>query len=161
MFMAEKFKLHGKQRARAVQALEIEEYGHSWFSVVTETEMSSRLHRITEKPLKPLLGFHPFLLLGNPGALQLLRGYGFETFSGAFDERYDSEPNPRRRFDMVYAELRRLCALEEPEMARVSAELSEIVAFNACWGLTELPRRFRQTLLAALVDQLVSLRPAA
>ncbi len=161
MFMAEKFKLHGKQRARAVQAMEIEEYGDSWFSVVTETEMSDRLHRITEKPLKPLLGFHPFLVLGNPGALQLLRGYGFETFSGVFDERYDTEPNPRRRFDMVYAELRRLCALDEPQIARASAELSEIVSFNACWGLTELPRRFRQTLLAGLVDQLVSLRPAA
>ena len=161
MFMAEKFKLHGKQRARAVQAMEIEEYGDSWFSVVTETEMSDRLHRITEKPLKPLLGFHPFLVLGNPGALQLLRGYGFETFSRVFDERYDTEPNPRRRFDMVYAELRRLCALDEPQIARASAELSEILSFNACWGLTELPRRFRQTLLAGLVDQLVSLRPAA
>ena len=161
MFMAEKFKLHGKQRARAVQAMEIEEYGHSWFSVVTETEMSGRLHRITEKPLKPLLGFHPFLVLGNPGALQLLRGYGFESFSGVFDERYDTEPDPRRRFDMVYDEFRRLCALDEPEMARVSAELCEIVTFNACWGLTELPRRFSQTLLKELVDQLVSLRPTA
>ena len=154
VFMAEKFKLHGKMRSRAVQALDLEEYGDSWFSVVTETEMSGRLHRITEKPLKPLLGFHPFLVLGNPGALQLLRGYGFQTFSGVLDERYDVEPDPRRRFDMVYAEFRRLCALEETEMARLSAELSEIVVFNACWGLTELPRRFRQTLVADLVDQL-------
>ncbi len=161
VFMAEKFKLHGKMRARAVQATDLEEYGDSWFSVVTETEMSSGLHRITEKPLKPLLGFHPFLVLGNPGALEMLRGYGFQTFSGVLDERYDEEPDPRRRFDMVYAEFRRLCALDETEMARLSAELSEIVVFNACWGLTELPRRFRQTLVAGLVDQLAPGQTAA
>ena len=154
VFMAETFKLNGKMRARAVQAMDLEEYGDSWFSVVTETEMSSRLLRITEKPLKPLLGFHPFLVLGNPGALELLRGYGFQTFSGTIDERYDTESDPRRRFDMVYAEFRRLCALDEAEMARLSGEVSEIVVFNACWGLTELPRRFRQTLVAGLVDQL-------
>ena len=155
LFMAEKFKIHGKQRARAVQAMDLDQYGDCWFSVVTETEMSGRLQRITEKPLKPLMSFHPLLILGSPGSLQLLRGYGFETFSGVLDERYDEEPDPRRRFDMVYDQVRRLCSVDEAELARMSAELSETVVFNAAWGLTELPRRFRERLVTGLVDQLL------
>ena len=155
VFMAEKFKIHGKQRARAVQAMDLDQYGDCWFSVVSETEMSARLQRITEKPLKPLMSFHPFLILGSPGSLRLLRSYGFESFSGVLDERYDEEPDPRRRFDMVYDQVRRLCAVDEAELARMSAELSETVVFNAAWGLTELPRRFREQLVTRLVDLLL------
>ncbi len=55
---------------------------------------------------------------------------------------------------MVYDQVRRLCAQDETEMARMEAQLSEIVTFNACWGLTELPRRFNDQVVADLVDQL-------
>jgi len=158
LFMADDHKSAGHRRSRILRAGLLEPYGDSWFTVVTETEMSPRLHRITEKPLKPLLAFHPFLILGNPGSLGLLRGYGFETFSGVFDERYDEEPDPRRRFDMVYDQVRALCALDEAELARRSDQLAETVTFNAAWGLTELPRRFGDTVVRDLVDQLV---PAA
>ena len=160
LFIADDDKASGKRRSRIVRAGDLEPYRESWFTVVTETEMSPRLHRITEKPLKPLLAFHPFLIVGNPGSLGLLRGYGFETFSGVFDERYDEELDPRRRFDMVYDEVRRLCAMDEAQMARTSAALSEIVTFNACWGLTELPRRFNETVLADLIDELGPRTPA-
>jgi hypothetical protein len=120
---------------------------------VTETEMSRRLHRITEKPLKPLLNLHPFLILGSPGSLQLVRSYGFQTFSGIFDERYDEEEDPRRRFDMVYEQVRRLCALDEAELSRLSDRVSEILIFNACWGLTELQDRFVSVYGPRLLDE--------
>ena len=149
------------QRKLALQAEELPQYADSWFTVVTETEMSPRLHRITEKPLKPLLNLHPFLILGSAGSLALLRGYGFETCSDIFDARYDEELNPRRRFDMVYEQVVRLCAMDETEMARLTEKVSEILAFNACWGLTELPRRFSETVAAELIEQLAPRRREA
>ena len=149
------------RRLQALDADDLPQYADSWFTVVTETEMSRRVHRITEKPLKPLLNLHPFLVLGSPGSLALLRGYGFETFSDIFDERYDEELDPRRRFDMVYDQVVRLCAMDETELARMTAKVSEILAFNACWGLTELPRRFSETVAAGLIDQLAPRRPPA
>ena len=149
----------GRQRKATLIADELGQYADSWFSVVTESEMSARVHRITEKPLKPLLNFHPFLVLGSTGSLKLLRGYGFETFDGVIDERYDEETDVRRRFDMVYEEVRRLCAADETELAKLSGRLSEIVAFNACWGLTELPGRFADTIASELIDQLAPSAP--
>jgi hypothetical protein len=134
----------------------LEEYAQSWFSVVTESEMADRPLRITEKPLKPLLNFHPLIVLGNPGALTLLRSYGFETCGGLFDESYDEEPDPRRRFEMVYLEVRRLCAVEEAQLDRLERALDEILIFNARHGLVELPRVFNERLVPALIDEILS-----
>ena len=132
------------------------EYAQTWFSVVTETEMEPRPSRITEKSLKPLLNFHPQLVLGNPGALQMLRDYGFQTFEGLIDETYDQELDPRRRFEMVFGEVQRLCALDEEELDRRERALDEVMVFNARHGLTVLPGLFRHRLDHDLVADILA-----
>lgn len=131
------------------------EFSDSWFSVVIETDDTSRLHRITEKPFKPLLCFHPFIVLGPVHALKLIREYGFETFPGFFDESYDEQTGLRARFDDVYGQVAGLCAMDEAEVARHSAAAAEQVVFNAWWGLTQLPRLFRERIDAPMVDWLI------
>ncbi len=135
--------------------LHLPEYDASWFSVVTETEMRYRPVRITEKTLKPLLNFHPMLVLGDPGAVALVRQMGFRTFGDWIDERYDEEPDRRRRFEMVYQELQRLCALSEGEMQRMEEAAAETLAFNAEWGLVQLPKLHAERLDAALTDAIL------
>ena len=115
--------LEGRAPTRAADDLMIvpkmfEEYGQSWFSIVLETDFSDRLHRITEKPFKPLLCFHPMILLGSCGSLGLIKQYGFSTFSGLFDESYDQEADPLARFEMVYEQVDRLCRMDEAELAQ-------------------------------------------
>ena len=144
-------------RAEQLKAPPFPEYQESWFTVVTETEMSDRLHRITEKPFKPLLNFHPMICLASRGALGLVRAYGFETFGGFFDEAYDDEPKLRRRFDLVYEQVERFCAADEDELARRNGAVAEAAVFNAYWGMVELPRLFRSRIDAALVDQMLRL----
>ncbi len=137
-----------------------EEYASSWFSLVIETDTTGRLHRITEKPFKPLLCLQPFIVMGAVGSLRLIRDYGFRTFPGLFDERYDDEPGLKARFDHVYQEVVRLCRMDEAELARLSDEAAEAVVFNARWGLTELPRLFRERIDAPLVDWLIGFAAA-
>ncbi len=102
-----------------------------------------------------MLCFHPFIVLGPVGALELIREYGFETFPRFFDESYDEEPGLRERFDDVYGQVGRLCAVDEAELARRSDASAEAVVFNAWWGLTQLPRLFRERIDAAMVDWLI------
>ena len=142
-------------RRTAIRASDLEEYRRSWFSVVTESEMHSETLRITEKALKPVLNFHPFVVFGNAGALQLIRGYGFQTFPEIFDESYDDEENPARRFDMIYDQVSRLARLDEAELERLEASVAEKIIFNARWGLIELPRIFQETILPATLEQLL------
>jgi hypothetical protein len=133
---------------------DLAEYDRSWFSVVTETEMRNRPSRITEKPFMAIVNLHPFLLLGNPGGLKLVRELGFVTFEDELDEAYDEEPDPRRRFDMVYGQVLGLCRLEEAELARMEAATAEKLAFNAEWALTRLPAIYRDRLDQEVLQQL-------
>ena len=137
------------------------EHDRAWFTIVTESEMQDRPVRITEKPFKALLNFHPLILLGNPGSLKALRDYGFATFEGFFDETYDEEPDPRARFEMVYREVERLCALDEDDLRRLEQSIADRLAHNCRWGLTGLPAVFRDEIDVALVDQILDVRVGA
>lgn len=149
---------HGWKRIELTQAsmaVDLAEYGDSWFTVVTETEMRARPARITEKVLKPLVNFHPLLVFGNPGALAMIRSYGFTTFDDVFDESYDDEWDPRRRFDRVYAEMTRACGWSDEEWRRVETRIREKLIFNVQWGLIRFPRDYRRQRDAALVTQIL------
>jgi hypothetical protein len=134
-----------------------EEYTSSWFSVVIETDTTARLHRVTEKPFKPLLCFHPLIVLGGCFSLELIRDFGFRTFPELFDESYDSETDLLTRFRMVYGEVERLCRMDQAELARRHQAAEEAVVFNAWWGLTQLPALFRDRVDTVLVDWLIAL----
>jgi hypothetical protein len=145
-----------KFRKTLLKPLTLPEYQQSWFTIVPESDISDRVHRITEKPFKPLLNFHPAIILGSFGTLDLLRAYGFETYPGFFDESYDQVADPRARFDRVYAEVVRLCSAPEAELDRLDAAATETAVFNAYWGMVELPRIFRTHIDPALVDRLAA-----
>ena len=144
---------------KATDGDRVEQFDLAWFSATTETEMSGTKDYVTEKPFKALLNFHPQVIFGNAGELQRLRALGFRSFSPWIDESYDQEPDPRRRFDLAYAEVRRLCALDEAEMARLEHKLSKTLVANARWGLIELPRKYREVWDPEIVENLMALSP--
>jgi hypothetical protein len=133
----------------------------SSFSIVTESEMADRPYRITEKPFNALLNFHPIVMFGNPGSLAMIRELGFGTFGEAIDEAYDEEFDPARRFEMAYGEVRRLCAMDDAEMAAMRARLRETLVHNAEWGLTRLPAIYCERIDPAIIDRVMAVVGAA
>jgi len=92
-------------------------YNDTYFSVVSETNyyttgsfISTRC--LTEKTLKPIAYGHPFIILGPPGTLRLVRQLGFKTFSPCINESYDEELDDIKRMLMIVDEIERLCKLE-------------------------------------------------
>jgi hypothetical protein len=148
--------LKSLKQKHATEAQDLPEYDESWFSAVTETEMLARPSRITEKVLKPLVNFHPLVLFGNPGSLKRVRDYGFATFDNIVDESYDQEDDPRRRFDMAYAELVRLCRLDDHALSDLERQASDRLIFNAQWGLTRFPSIYRAQRDTALVNEIIT-----
>jgi hypothetical protein len=118
--------------------------------------MLARPQRITEKILKPLVNFHPLVLFGNPGSLQRVKEYGFVTFDDVVDESYDEEADPRRRFDMAYAELVRLCKLDDEALRDLERRTSDRLIFNARWGLTRFPGIYRAQRDSSLVNEILA-----
>lgn len=139
---------------RLAADFETDVYARTWFTAVTDTEMTARPIRITEKPLKPLVNFHPFLILGNPGSLAQLRAFGFQTFGSAIDEGHDEETDPRKRFDRVYGEVRRLCRLDQADLRKLEMRLRDVLVGNARHGLVEMPRIYRDRLNRELIDKI-------
>ena len=136
------------------------EFDQSWFSANAETEMAVKLDRVTEKSFKALLNFHPQVVLGNPGNLARLKAFGFESFPGEIDEAYDQEPDPRRRFDLAYREIVRLCRMDEAELERMEQRLTEVLIANARWGLVGFPQEYRKRWDPEIISNVLALVPA-
>lgn len=113
-------------------------YEQTRFSVVTETDikafgggpLNAQSRRFTEKSFKPMLGLHPFLVIGVPMTLAAIRRYGFQTFAPFIDETYDTVDNDKKRTELVLCEIHRLCALSDAEINAFYDQLLPILLFN-------------------------------
>lgn len=88
----------------------------TYFSVVSETSSSDDWIFITEKTIRPMIYYHPFIIWGNPGTLDVLHKHGFETFPEFFDESYDSMYNEELRFKCVIDNVKKLCSMSKDDI---------------------------------------------
>ena len=106
-------------------------FENSFLHIVTETEMSEgSVHRVTEKILKPIVGLQPFLVMGNPKSLQIMRDLGFRTFGSIIDESYDATIEIADRFDAVEHEMLRLLDQDLETLKRTTDAVIDILVHN-------------------------------
>lgn len=80
-------------------------YLNSWASLVTESDIDVANKRITEKTFKAFALGHPSFVLGSPYSLDVVKEYGFTTYSDVFDESYDLECDFSKRFQLLFKSL--------------------------------------------------------
>jgi len=80
-------------------------YYNSYMSIIQETECTEYTNRFTEKTIKAIAVKHPFMLIGNKGALKLLRSHGFKTFEGFIDESYDEQSDLQSKMSIIIKEM--------------------------------------------------------
>lgn len=135
-------------------------YQESYFSIVTETETSnSDVVRVTEKSIKPLAMYHPFIILGNPYSLRILHEYGFKTFDVFFDETYDTIEDPTLRVKHIMAEIERLMSFNIDDLHQRYWDLWPTLAFNAAHARRVLNEQFRYEFEPALLAAISEHRP--
>ena len=76
------------------------------------------------------MNLHPFLVLGNPKTLEVLKSYGFITFNKWWDESYDDEFDFKKRADMVFNIVKDLCSKSKEEMNTMVKEMETILIHN-------------------------------
>lgn len=114
-------------------------YEETYFSVVTET-LCMRIHSqdghtgigrlLSEKTFKAMLNKHPFILVGVPKTLQLLKELGYKTFSPWIDESYDDEYDDCKRLLMIIQEIKKLSGLNPDELTKFLKFARDIVEHN-------------------------------
>lgn len=122
-------------------------FGHSWnelpndiiksclINIVTETsfyrnEFFGEACFITEKTDKCLNSMMPFIIVGNPYTLKILRRLGFKTFNSIWDESYDTELDDNERMNKIKGVLTSINNWSEEELLTYSKELKKIVKYN-------------------------------
>jgi len=88
----------------------------AYFSIVSETSVDNTFTFITEKTIRPMIYYHPFIVWGNPNTLSYLRNLGFETFPEFFDESYDLILDNSKRLGVILENIKRLCELDISEI---------------------------------------------
>jgi len=104
-------------------------YENSYFSIVTESTFFDNL-RLTEKIGKPILNYHPFVVVGPANFLKLLKFYGFKTFGEFWDESYDDETQPIERFIKITKVIDNLMNLTTKEWDVLTKKLESILIYN-------------------------------
>jgi hypothetical protein len=108
-------------------------YLESWLSVVSESlffESAPRQIFFSEKIWKPMMNYHPFLLIGDANSLAELRRLGFRTFDPYIDEAYDGVTDHVTRLGMVLDEVRRISQMSEGECYSWFIAMRDILIHN-------------------------------
>ena len=126
-------------------------YDDSRFTIVVDTTMfEEECLFVTEKVLKPIMNHSPFMLIGSPGGIDLLRSYGFKTFEPYLRQSDSSDANAI--LTSAIDEVERISKFDEPELAEFSNGVAAICDYNAAHFWTGFPQlleqQFHQCMLA-------------
>jgi hypothetical protein len=105
-------------------------YLNTDLSIIHETHCNIESIFISEKIYKTIIAKHPFMVMGSPGTLGLLRDLGYKTFHPYLDESYDNELNLTKRKNMILSELQRFINLSEEDRLELRKKLDRIAAYN-------------------------------
>ena len=103
-------------------------YNDSYFSVVTETSVSPSSVFLSEKIWKPIVNFHPFIIIGNPMSLKFLKYIGYKTFN--IDESYDEIKDPYDRILAALEQVKILCSMPKKKIHDWYWDHKEILKHN-------------------------------
>jgi len=133
-----------------------DEYEKTYFTIVSETNVSRHFRFLTEKTIKPIMNFHPFIIFGNPGSIKQLQGLGFKTFSNFWDESYDTEIDFKKRTKMILEQVEILTNKSFEEWNQMSLEMEPILRHNKNILLKmERYKKFPYDLITNLTGELI------
>ena len=107
-----------------------DEYEKTYFTIVSETNVSKYFRFLTEKTVKPIMNLHPFIIFGNPGSIGQLQRMGFQTFSDFWDESYDEEKDFKKRTEMLINLVKELTDKSFEEWNEMLTNMEPILRHN-------------------------------
>ena len=114
-------------------------YENTYFSIVSET-LAMKKHSmdgntgigrvLSEKTFKAIINRHPFIIVGAPKTLQLLKEFGYRTFDPFINESYDEIDNDAERLWRIVTEIDKLINLSQNELTAFLNFCKPIVEHN-------------------------------
>tara|TARA_B100000085_G_C18532387_1_gene508543 strand:- start:335 stop:1540 length:1206 start_codon:yes stop_codon:yes gene_type:complete len=105
-------------------------YQNAYFNFVVETHFDDDTIYLTEKTFKPILNLQPFIVIGNPGTLALLKDLGYKTFEDVIKETYDKQTDHRDRMSSLLKISFDLCRLSDKHHLRIQSIIRDVLEHN-------------------------------
>lgn len=105
-------------------------YNDTFCSIVNLGTFADYFPAYDEKPLCAIRNFRPFVLVGPPGSLQMMKDDGFKTFDKFWDESYDAETDHQKRFIKIFQVIEFINRLDINECQDLYEEMSDILLHN-------------------------------
>jgi hypothetical protein len=105
-------------------------YQNSFMSILTESSAIGPGCYISEVVFKAIVFMHPFMIIGQPRTLEVLREWGFDTFDDVFDNSYDLEEDMFKRTEMVIEQMEVINKLTPEQLAVKTLELKDRLVYN-------------------------------
>jgi hypothetical protein len=119
-----------KNSFRTSDTFKKELFLNSCINLVTETSFDLNELFISEKILKPILNYQPFIVFGPVNYLKKLKSYGFKTFSDFWDESYDDIINHEDRIESLVSLVHELNSKTIEELNELYQKTKEICIYN-------------------------------
>jgi len=121
-------------------------FTEAYFNFVVETHFDNNTIFLTEKTFKPILNLQPFIIIGNPGSLSLLRNLGYKTFADVIKEDYDTLYNHKDRMSQLLKTSFDLCNLSHKHHIRIQTIIQQTLHYNQRLFLSPKVNRINQLL---------------
>jgi|13_taG_2_1085334.scaffolds.fasta_scaffold03664_6 hypothetical protein len=126
--------------------INLEHHSNAYWNVVVETHFDQHTTFLTEKTFKPILNLQPFIIVGNPKSLALLKHLGYKTFDGVLNEGYDKIINHQQRMDEVLKACYVMHNTSHAQHQRIQKNIKSILEYNQRQFLAPKAGRLKQFL---------------
>jgi hypothetical protein len=111
-------------------SLNIQAHKDSFVNIVSESLTHDTTVFFSEKIYKPIFVAQPFLMVGNPRSLEVLRGQGYKTFSKWWDESYDEETDLYKRMDKIFKVMGEIATWDMEKCYKITQEMLPTLIHN-------------------------------
>lgn len=99
-------------------------------AVVNESVYIDPCSNISDKTINAILHRMPFIIVGPPGALKILKDYEFKTFSDFWDESYDDEQDHVKRILKIFDLIDSLSCLSLDRLESMLLDMADTLEYN-------------------------------
>lgn len=105
-------------------------YQDTFCSIINSSSFAVPFPTYDEKVLNAIINYRPFILVGPPGSLSLMKNDGFKTFSEFWDESYDNETDHQKRFIKIFEIIDYIESLSIQECRDMYVRMDKILKYN-------------------------------
>lgn len=106
-------------------------YRKSFLSIIMESRVTQPWPNISEKTINSIIMLKPFILVGAPGCLDMLKQMGFKTFSNYWPEDYDNIVHTDVRLSRICEIIKNISAMSVEDMQLMYNDMLPTLIHNA------------------------------